>query len=92
MAKKIFSMVIAAITAAALCVTAMAGSSPHGSVDILTQAKYWREFKAETTYSSGADEIFACSRLCSLQWCFYYCVHKILPKKFAPNQNNHVKM
>lgn len=57
MAKKIFSIVVAAIAAAALCVTAMA--STHGSVDIDKQAKYWRSFKAETEYPAGANEIYA---------------------------------
>jgi len=66
MAKKICSMVIAAIAAAAICVTAMASSSPHGSVEIDQQEKYWRSFLAETHDSVPMDKIYAgiqCLRL-----------------------------
>ena len=64
--KKIISMVVAAITTAAICVTAMASSSEHGSVDIDQQEKYWRSFKATTTNSEPVDIIYAgiqCLRL-----------------------------
>lgn len=62
MTKKIFSMAVAAITAAALCVTAIAddySTSHHGSVKVSDRRQYAREFKATTTYLAVADEIFA---------------------------------
>lgn len=65
MVKKIFSMVVAAITVAAISVTAMAADFEY-SVGVSRREKYWREFRAETRYSAGADEIFAgiqCLRL-----------------------------
>ena len=68
MKKKIFSMAVAALAAAAISVTAMAADDfgfSH-SVRVSDRAKYWREFTAETKSSEIMDEIFAgiqCLRL-----------------------------
>lgn len=53
-------MAVASITAAALCVTAMAGSSPHGNVGVSDRRQYARDYTAKTNSGNVvADEIFA---------------------------------
>lgn len=58
MTKKIFSILVAAITTSAICVTAMAADYEY-SVGVSRREKYWREFTAVTRYIKSVDEIYA---------------------------------